>query len=322
MLRAPAGRLRLLWQGRFGAATAFRGGKAACGRAGARWQVCRRASAPANLRWPGERPTRLNSLRVRLHAGKHSARTASASQSTYARLDTRQGALVAALAARPAIAGALPSCAPQPARTRLCWTQLLTGGRAMPAPRDSGRSGRTGSEMCGGLRRPRRCAVRARMKGWRLEGWSRRRSAATRAPWRVSSRAYVSGSQNLFESGVHSRANELQTSCFAGGAGTSLPGLPARLRAGRRPSGPAPHTAWGDVGAADTPKHTTRERHGRIDATKTKRPAGRLPKHATHPAPGLKPAMDLARTVLRASWSPACSTVPRHTRSARGSAPS
>jgi hypothetical protein len=99
-------------------------------------------------------------------------------------------------------------------------------------------------------RRPRRCAVRARMKGWRLEGWSRRRSAATRALQRVSSRAYVSGSQNLFESGVRSRANELQTSCFAGGAGTGLPGLPARLRVGRRPSGPAPHTAWGDVGAA------------------------------------------------------------------------
>jgi hypothetical protein len=105
--------------------------------------------------------------------------------------------------------------------------------------------------------RPRRCAVRARMKGWRLEGRSRRRSAATRAPWRVSSRAYVSGSRNMFESGVCVRACKLQTSCFAGVAGTCLPGLPARLRAGRRTSGPAPHTDWGD-GARQPPDECSR----------------------------------------------------------------
>jgi hypothetical protein len=38
--------------------------QAPCGRAGARCQGVRRASAPANLRWPGGRPARLNSLRV------------------------------------------------------------------------------------------------------------------------------------------------------------------------------------------------------------------------------------------------------------------
>jgi hypothetical protein len=151
----------------------------ACGRTGPRWHgVLRTCGASANLRCPGRRPRGITCCEF---ASELSARTDAASMSTYARLDTRWRALVAALAACPAIAGAMPLCA-GPARPHAGWQGRAVVHYAL-----------FGAERA--LRRARRCAVPGRIRGWRLEGCCRRpaglreRFSAYRAPRTSHARA-------------------------------------------------------------------------------------------------------------------------------------